>query len=285
MPRISILIPSRSEVYLQQTVDDVFKHAEGEIEILIGMDGGGSDLSFDKPLHEVKPKTNVFFSTEPIGQRKMMNVLAKNATGDYLMKLDAHCSLSQGFDVAMLKDIEPDSVIVPALGKLNVKNWTIPPTPLNSNFVLNTNLEFHYAPNIPELVHETMTIQGSGFMVSRENYWKWNLCDEVFGSWGMGGAEVALKTWLLGGRVLSTKNAFMGHWFRMPEDGGDGFPYERDMKQVNHAFAYARELFLGNKLKGQKRSMQWLIEKFNLPLDWSPIQCAVLCAPFNDVVE
>src|SRR3990167_3767351 len=194
MPRISILIPSRSEVYLQQTVDDVFKHAEGEIEILIGMDGGGSDLSFDKPLHEVKPHTNVILSTEPIGQRMMMNVLAKKATGDYLMKLDSHISLSQGFDVAMLKDIESDSVLVPALGKLNVNNWTIPPSPLNSNFVLNTNLEFHYAPNIPELVHETMTIQGSGFMVSREHSWIWNLCDEAFGSWGSLGGEISLKT-------------------------------------------------------------------------------------------
>src|SRR3990167_11020009 len=177
--KLSILIPARNEKYLQQTVDDVFGHAEGEIELLVGMDGGGSDLSFDKPLHEMNPKTNVIFSTEPIGQRAMMNVLAKKATGDYLMKLDAHISLSQGFDVAKKKDIEPDSVIVPSLGKLNVKEWTIPPTPLNSNFVLNTNLEFHYALNIPELVHETMTIQGSGFMVSRENYWKWNLCDEA----------------------------------------------------------------------------------------------------------
>src|SRR3990167_986747 len=198
-----------------------------------------------------------------------MNLGVKESNAKYIIKCDSHIAFSQGFDVAMLKDIESDSIIVPSLGKLNVKDWTIPPTPLNSNFVLNTNLEFHYAPNIPELIHETMTIQGSGFMVSRENYWKWNLCDEAFGSWGSLGGEISLKAWTSWGKVLSTKNAYMGHYFRMPEDGGDGFPYERDMQQVNHAFDYLKDLFLNNKWSGQIRSIQSLVEQFNFPADWN----------------
>jgi len=277
---LSIIIPSLNEIYFGKTIEDILKHSEGNTEIIAVLDGWKPN--YELPKNE---RLRIIYFEKSQGQRRAMNLGVKESNAKYIIKCDSHIALSQGFDVAMLKDIELDSVIIPSLGTLNVKNWTIPPTPLNSNFVLNTNLEFHYAPNIPELVHETMTIQGSGFMVSRENYWKWNLCDEVFGSWGMGGAEVALKTWLLGGRVLSTKNAFMGHWFRMPEDGGDGFPYERDMQQVNHAFAYAKELFLGNKLKGQKRSMQWLVEKFNFPLDWTPEKAKELCALFNDVVE
>ena len=57
--KLSILIPARNEKYLQQTVDDIFRHREGELEVLIGMDGEGSDLSFEKPLYEMNPKTNL----------------------------------------------------------------------------------------------------------------------------------------------------------------------------------------------------------------------------------
>jgi tetratricopeptide (TPR) repeat protein len=42
---------------------------------------------------------------------------------DYLMKLDAHCSLSQGFDKEMLALMENDMVLVPALMNLYVFDW------------------------------------------------------------------------------------------------------------------------------------------------------------------
>src|SRR3989344_1857017 len=48
---------------------------------------------------------------------------------------------------------------------------------------------------------ETMSLQGSCFMMTRDKYWELNICDENFGSWGSQGIEVAVKTWLSGGRV------------------------------------------------------------------------------------
>ena len=255
MKTLSILIPSLNEPYLQKTLEDLEKHIEGDTEILWEEDPG-------------------------IGQRALMNKLARKAKGKYLMKVDAHCSLSQGFDVEMMRLMNENTVVVPTLATLDVKNWTVPSAPHNSNFLLDTNLVFQYGPEIPKLIHETMTIQGSGFMCNRDKYFELNLCDEAYGSWGMQGTEVALKTWLSGGRVLSTKSAYMGHWFRTKAEGGPGFPYERDMVKVKETFSSLKELFLQNKWPHQTRSLQSLIEQFQYPMGWTPQKVKDLCTPF-----
>lgn len=81
---------------------------------------------------------------------------------------------------------------------------------------------------------ETMSLQGSCFMCTRENYWKWEVCDESLGNWGNQGIEVALATWFNGGRVLVNHNTWYAHMFRT--QGGDfSFPYEqrgRDVKKT-----------------------------------------------------
>jgi hypothetical protein len=99
---------------------------------------------------------------------------------------------------------------------------------------------------------ETMSLQGSCFMVSRDKYWELNLCDEEFGSWGSQGIEVAVKTWLSGGRVLCNHNTWYAHMFRT--QGGDfGFPYPISGQQVQFAKSHAKELFLEGKWNKAKR--------------------------------
>ncbi len=48
---------------------------------------------------------------------------------------------------------------------------------------------------------ETMSLQGSCFMMTRKKYWELDICSEDFNSWGQQGVEVACKTWLSGGKV------------------------------------------------------------------------------------
>jgi hypothetical protein len=115
---------------------------------------------------------------------------------------------------------------------------------------------------------ETMSIQGSCFMVTRDKYWELNLSDETFGSWGSQGIEVACKTWLSGGRVLVNHKTWYAHMFRT--QGGDfGFPYEQSGKKINHAKKHARELFFDNKWEKQIYPLSWLLEKFWPVPGWS----------------
>jgi hypothetical protein len=39
MVDISILIPSRNEMFLKNTVEDILKNKRGNIEIIVGLDG------------------------------------------------------------------------------------------------------------------------------------------------------------------------------------------------------------------------------------------------------
>jgi glycosyltransferase involved in cell wall biosynthesis len=108
---------------------------------------------------------------------------------------------------------------------------------------------------------ETMSLQGSCFMLTRDKYWELNICDEELGSWGNQGIEVAAKTWLSGGKVLVNHHTWYAHMFRT--QGGDfGFPYPQSGKEVSRCKGRVRDLFFNNKWKKQIYPLSWLVEKF-----------------------
>lgn len=118
MTDLSILIPSRNEMFLARTIQDILEHAETDIEVIAVLDGACANPPV--PQHE---RVNVIFMHKPIGQRAATNVAARLATGKYVMKLDAHCAFAQGFDRVMLEDITPDVTMVPILHRLWVFDW------------------------------------------------------------------------------------------------------------------------------------------------------------------
>jgi len=110
---------------------------------------------------------------------------------------------------------------------------------------------------------ETMSLQGSCWMLTRKNYWDLGVCDEGVGGigWGSQGIEVACKTWLSGGKVLVNHNTWYAHMFRT--QGGDfSFPYSISSKDQKKAQDYFRNLFFENKWDKQVRPLSWLVEKF-----------------------
>lgn len=265
MPDLSILIPARNEEWLQRTIKDIEDHKEGDTEILWEED------------------------TEPMGQRALTNKLARQSKAKYVMKVDAHCSFSQGFDVKMMEDIDDRTIMAPSMMNLHAYDWNCPEhmrnyqgpkccdkaekievwqpkyKPILSNYEFTKDLIFNFSPKQDESdITETMCLQGSAWMVSREMYFDLNLCDEEFGSWGQQGVELGCKGWLSGGRAVTTRKAYYAHLFRKEEE----FPYQRDMKQVDHAHQYSKDLFIKNNWDKAQYDFMWLIDKFNYPQDW-----------------
>jgi glycosyltransferase involved in cell wall biosynthesis len=135
---------------------------------------------------------------------------------------------------------------------------------------------------------ETMSIQGSCFMMTRDKYWELEICDENFGSWGSQGIEVAAKTWLSGGSVIVNHKTWYAHMFRT--QGGDfSFPYKISGKDQKAAQEYAKNLFFDNNWPKQVHPLSWLIEKFWPVKGWSDENLAKLKANTfrfkNGVVE
>ena len=228
---LSILIPSRNEPYLDKTIEDIKEHAEGEIEILAEEDKG-------------------------LGQRALTNKLARQAKGDYLMKLDAHCSLSQGFDLALLSEIDDKTILSPLLLPLDGQSWTINGKKQMAQFVFDSNFVMQHAEGN---VGETMVLQGSCWLITKKNYFDWNVCDESLGSWGMQSLELGIKAYLNGGVCKTTRNAYVGHLFRHKDEE---FPYQRDIEPGKFANEEMKRRYYNKSIAG-------LIEKFNYPADWT----------------
>lgn len=233
---ISVLIPALNEPYLAQTVADIEAHAETEIEILVGDD-----------------------AIEKLGQRALTNKLAREARGEYLMKVDAHCLFSQGFDRALLDVIDERTIVAPYLLRLDAENWRPIPKPCTGSYCFDTNLVFQYDRERPELVVETMCLQGSAWMVATDTYWAWNLGEESLGSWGGQGAELGIKAYLNSGRCVTTKHCYYAHLFREKEDD---FPYERDKSVIERTTGELKRRYKNAAIAG-------LIEKFDYPADWT----------------
>lgn len=114
-------------------------------------------------------------------------------------------------------------------------------------------------------IHDTMSLLGACWAIRRDGYFELNICDPLYGSWGQQGTEIACKSWLSGGRLVSNSHTWFAHFFRV---GGLSFPYPGGgMKE--RAMARCREMWLENKWDRQVRPLQWLIDHFSPIPDWS----------------
>jgi hypothetical protein len=148
--------------------------------------------------------------------------------------------------------------------------WIAKTNPQSIAYRFDSTMHFQYWNDWGKLqkgdLTETMSIQGSCFMVTRDKYWELDLCSEKFNSWGQQGVEVACKTWLSGGKVMVNRKTWYAHMFRT--QGGDfSFPYENPQSKVNENREMTRELFQHNNWDKAKHSFDWLLQKFNPP-DW-----------------
>jgi hypothetical protein len=104
-------------------------------------------------------------------------------------------------------------------------------------------------------------------MTTRENYWKLKLCDENLGNWGNQGIEVACKTWLSGGRVLTNHNTWYAHLFRTNDVLKFPWPVSgRDQERVKKN---VRDLIWEGKYDKAIHPVSWLVKKFSPVPGWS----------------
>lgn len=110
-------------------------------------------------------------------------------------------------------------------------------------------------------ITETMSLQGSCYMMTRERYLEYMPVREEFGSWGNEGLEMACREWLSGGRVLVNHKTWYAHMFRT--QGGDfGFPYQQSGRAVQKTKQRVWEFFINGKWNKQVHPVSWLVKKF-----------------------
>ena len=310
MKDLSILVPSRNEIFLKNTIEDVLKNIEVDTEVIAVLDGQWPI----EPIPQYE-RVNIIYVNKSIGQRAATNLACKLSKAKYVMKIDAHCSFDKGFDRKMIeafKETDNNVTMAPVMRNLWAFDWKCyycgwkkyqGPTPekceqcgkndkirrkmmwigkhnpQSTSYCFDSEPHFQYFEEYkhrPEYIKvkkekgltETMSLQGSCFMLTREKYWELDICNETIGSWGNQGIETACKTWLSGGRVLVNHKTWYSHMFRT--QGGDfGFPYQQSGKEVQKTKTKVKDLFWGNKWPKQAKPLSWLVEKFWPIPGWS----------------
>lgn len=293
MRDLSVIIPARNEMFLQDTIDDILRNKRANTEIIVVLDGYWPYV----PIPDHKDVV-IIHHTESVGQRAATNEGARLSTAKFIMKCDAHVAFEEGFDLKLLDTIEYNWTVVPRLYNLHVFDWVCkacgkrtyqgrkpekcecghteleramvwkPRLTRRSDFMrFDSDLHFQYwkeyerRPESKGSICDVMGNLGACFMMDRERYFDIGGLDEKHGSWGQMGTEISCKTWLSGGRQVVNKNTWYAHMFRT--QGGDfGFPYPISDKQVNNARAYSKKLWLENTWDKAVRPLQWLIDKF-----------------------
>ena len=300
---LSILIPARNEEFLARTIEDIVSNVEMDTEVIAVLDGEWADppveqhrlvnviyvpksigqraatnLACKSSKAKYVLKVDAHCAFDKGFDRKMIEAFKK--TGDNVTMVpimrNLHC-----FDWVCKCGVrtyqDKGSTCPGCNGKMEKEMvWQPRRGTRNYSYCFDTepHFQYHSAYRNTEAfkeaakvgLTESMSLQGSAFMMTREKYWELNICDEAFGSWGSQGIEVAVKTWLSGGRVICNHDTWYAHMFRTKQANGFGFPYPQSSKQIAEAKKRARDVFFNNGWDKAKYPLSWLIERF-LPVD------------------
>jgi glycosyltransferase involved in cell wall biosynthesis len=300
MAKVSIFIPSRNERFLVPTVNDLLTKARGDIEIIAVCDGYWPN----PPLPEDK-RLKIFHKGKSEGMRGGINDGAALATGDYLMKIDGHCLLSEGYDVALQKNIADGLVIVPRRYSLDAEKWEIiaDKPPVDYHFLsypyekpvdpragtyhpqsgLHGNVWRERARERKHILFDDeMSSQGSCWFMTKTWWQKMvgPLDVENYGTFVQEFQEVGNKTWLGGGAVKIDKEVSYAHLHK-GKQYGRGYAISVRDHAKGHAYTM-KHWMLNGKWDQRQHDIKWLIEKFwpvpgwpkdaNGNLDWDEVE-------------
>lgn len=288
MAKVSVIIPARNEKWLEKTVDDIFLKATGEIEVIVILDGYWPD-----PILVDRPNLILLHRGEAQGMREGINSAARIASGQYLMKTDAHCLFAEGFDEALKKDMEDNWVSIPTRYSLDAEDWARGYGPLEYLF-----LTFPYNPdrqfgeglhgkkwcgqegNNPSSrpnnyywmerakaetkIDDIQAFQGSCWFMAKQRFFDIGGLDGRFGTFFQEPQEIGFKIWMSGGRMVINKNTWYAHWHKS-EASGYGFSNRRKKE----AFRYSTWYWMNDQWPLATRKMEEFI-KFHWPIPGWP---------------
>jgi glycosyltransferase involved in cell wall biosynthesis len=209
----SIVIPTRNEGnLLHMTVDSILSETNyPSFEILI-VDDGSTDNSCDRYRRNGDDGKVKVVTSEGLGVARARNLGAENASGDYLVFIDAHCKVSPGWIDRFIESFSaPDVGIVgPCFTRLNEPE----PRGCGTTWIDYTLTISWFEPPDFNKPYEVPLLPGGCHAFTRDNFYRIGRYEEGFATWGYEDVEISLRTWLLGYRVLADPRITIAHHFR-----------------------------------------------------------------------
>lgn len=288
---VSIIVPSYKEPYLKQTLGSLLDNAAGDIEIFAILDGYTSDVPLPKDR-----RLKILRLDQNVGMRGAVNAGLTNATGDYVMKTDAHCLFAEGYDKILTADCAENWLVIPRRYPLHADDWRIadPKSIKDYHYLSSPTLSSSYGRSIYPLaweqrtkerinmpqydIDDTMTMQGSCYLANRKYFMQHvGFLDDspnTYDSFTGEPLEVGLKYWLNGGELKVNKKTWYAHLYKNIRFYRDR--YDLKKKKINmHKKArheWGGRHWLNNEEPGMQHKFEWLVDKFwpipDWPEDW-----------------
>lgn len=273
--KVTIVIPSRNEIFLHKTIKDLLKNAGGDIEIIPILDGYWPD----KEEIIVDDRVTYLHKGGAEGMRPGINSAVAVSTGKYIMKIDGHCMVDKDFDLKLKADCEENWVVIPRRKRLDAENWCI--QDVGKPDVDYNYLSFPDDPNDfggPGLngriwterilertdpkydIDDEMSFQGSCWFMHKTHFYNMELMDwKNYGTFWNEAQEIGLKTWLSGGAVKRNKKTWYAHLHKGTKYGRGYFIAKRTIEEG----AMFGNKWLDNKAwDKQTLPFSWIIEHF-----------------------
>jgi len=238
--RVSVMIASYKEKYLDKTINNISKMAKGQIEILT--------------IEDEKQE----------GRRVLFNRMARLATGKYLYIVDAHCRLTKGWDTKMKKICGVRDLVVSKIDDLDEKTWNFRGYNYGRVYLDNDLVEKWWKPDGDVEIQETMGMTGCSFMLRKKRYWELGGYTKELSRWGSDGPEWALKIWLSGGRCLLHTGVTCGHLFKKPGEETHKIPPDEiadtveKIQDISYTMQWPRQI----------HNVEWLVQRFSPVPTW-----------------
>lgn len=279
MSRVSIIIPSRHETFevspgmsiLQKTVEDIYKKARGDIEVIVAFDG---EPYQDFPDYPKLTRLHLPWR----GTKEAINSAVSVAKGEYILKTDSHCMFSDGFDEVLQEHMQDSWVVMPRMYILDAERWRWQdgrfydyfylPCPFidrkGFRFQAGGHWKERTSARIYKTIDENMKLHGSCWFMNRDFY-----LDKLggldpnngAGSWNGEDIEITMKTWLgpWDGKLMVNKNCWFAHMHRGKQRPRE-FRYSES--ECNRSANWTAEYWMNNSWAGQAHKIEWLIDKF-----------------------
>jgi len=292
MSKLSVIIPSYNCRHVARTVQDVIEKASGDIEIIVILDNYWPELPIPKHKNLV-----IVHKGQTGGMRQSINMGARIATGEFIMKCDDHCSFSEGFDEALKAHSELHTISIPQRYSLDSENWipirrsvayefaTYPYIYLDrfrygtglvakkyvgddGLTVQNTGFHEYYKKEYALehiMIDEIMIFHGSCWFMPRDHFFSIDgLNEELFETLYQEPQELSFKTWLSGGRVIINKHCWYAHMFKGPDFGPElnARGYRLDLSAMRRTERFGTTYWMNDCWPKATKPMSWLIEKF-----------------------
>ena len=280
MAKVSVIIPSRNEQFLPQTVNDLLTKATGDIEVIAVLDG-----YWPEPILPDDPRLILLHHGIAKGMRASIMHAYGIARGEYLMKCDAHCLFGEGYDEILQADCEPNWIVIPRRYSLDAEKWECKnKEPVDYGYIFYPyehpdDLGLHMRPWYQKgrerkdiLLDEDLSFQGSCWFTARKFFEQIGGVDEYGYETFMGepqeiGFKAQLGPWE--GKVMRNKKTYYAHLHK-GKQYGRGYYLSSDERRRGNAYSF--DHWWNNRWTERAHDIEWLIDQFmpmpGWPANW-----------------